>query len=70
MDTYTFLREVAGGWVLVLMVAFFVAMIVWVLAGRRSSYRDTAAIIFRHEDKPPSEAISGASGDGGKEVQS
>lgn len=52
MDTYVFLREVAGSWVLVMMFIFFVATVIWVLTGRRESYRDSADIIFRHEDKP------------------
>jgi len=52
METYVFLREVAGSWVLVMMFTFFVATVIWVLTGRRDSYRDSADIIFRHDDKP------------------
>lgn len=52
MDTYTFLREVAGSWMLLFMFTFFVVVVVWVITGRSKSYTDTAEIIFRHEDKP------------------
>jgi cytochrome c oxidase cbb3-type subunit 4 len=52
METYVFLREVAGSWVLLMMFIFFVTTVIWVLTGRRESYRDTANIIFRHEDGP------------------
>jgi len=52
METYVFAREVLGSFGLVLMFVFFVATVIWVLTGRRESYRNAADVIFRHEDKP------------------
>lgn len=52
METYVFLRETAGSWGLVLMFVFFVTTVIWVLTGRKDSYKDTSEIIFRHDDGP------------------
>ncbi len=54
MDTtYSLLREVAGSWALVMLVVFFVGVVIWAFRpGSRDTYRDTADIPFRHEDKP------------------
>ena len=53
MDIYNFLREVAGSWSLILMFAFFVGMILWIMRpGSKEIHQDTADIPFRHEDKP------------------
>jgi|AntRauMFilla1563_2_1112583.scaffolds.fasta_scaffold166404_2 cytochrome c oxidase cbb3-type subunit 4 len=52
METYIFLREVAGSFGLVWMFIIFVAIVIWVMTGRRKSYQDTAEIIFRNEDGP------------------
>jgi len=64
METYSFLRELADSWFMLAMLCFFVGMIIWVLAGNSSSYRDTAESIFRHDDAPATEgphhgAVSG-----------
>ena len=56
MDIYNFLREVAGSWSLILMFAFFVGMILWIMRpGSKEIHQDTADIPFRHEDKPASD---------------
>lgn len=50
---YHILREFADSWVLLAMFLFFVGVVLWVFRpGSRKQYRDTADIIFRHEDKP------------------
>ncbi len=50
---YHIFREIADSWVLLLMVLFFLGCIVWAFRpGSRKVHQDTAAIPFRHEDKP------------------
>ncbi|PTQ73373.1 cbb3-type cytochrome oxidase subunit 3 [Celeribacter persicus] len=50
---YHILREFADSWVLLAMFVFFVAAVVWAFRpGSRTQHRDTADVIFRHEDKP------------------
>ena len=50
---YHILREIADSWVLLLMFGFFVVVILWAFRpGSSKTYRDTADIPFRHEDKP------------------
>ena len=53
METYSLLREFADSWVLLALFVFFVGVVFWVFRpGARKTYRDTANIPFRHEDKP------------------
>jgi cytochrome c oxidase cbb3-type subunit 4 len=53
MEDYTFLRQFADSWMLLALFLFFVGVIVWVFRpGSTASYRDTANIPFRHDDKP------------------
>lgn len=53
MDIYTVLRQFADSWMLLALFAFFVGVILWVFRpGSSKTYRDTANIPFRHEDKP------------------
>jgi len=53
MDTYGILRAFADSWMLLLMFAFFVAVILWAFRpGSRTVHRDTANIPFRNSDKP------------------
>ncbi len=53
MEEYTFLRQFADSWMLVMLFVFFLGVIVWVLRpGSSKVYKDTANIPFRHEDKP------------------
>ncbi|MFT5066922.1 MAG: cytochrome c oxidase cbb3-type subunit 4 [Yoonia sp.] len=50
MDTYSFLRELADSWVLLLMTAFFIGAIVWAFRpGSRAIHDDIANIPFRNE---------------------
>lgn len=51
METYTFLRQLADSWVLLLMTLFFLGVIVWAFRpGSRKVHEDTANIPFRNED--------------------
>ena len=60
MDTYSLLREVAGSWVLLVLVAFFIGVVIWAFRpGSRAAYRDTANIPFRHEDRPAGKPETG-----------
>ena len=53
METYTFLRQFADSWMLLMLFAFFIGVVLWVLRpGSSKAHRDTANIPFRHDDKP------------------
>lgn len=53
MEEYTFLRQFADSWMLLLLFAFFVGVVFWVFRpGSSKTYADTANIPFRNEDKP------------------
>lgn len=53
METYSFLREFADSWMLLVLFLFFLAVVVWVFRpGASKEYKDTANIPFRHDDKP------------------
>lgn len=53
METYTFLREFADSWMLLLLFTIFLGVFVWVVRpGSREIHRDTANIPFRHDDAP------------------
>lgn len=53
METYSFLRELADSWVMLMLFAVFVGVVIWVFRpGSSATHRDTANIPFRHEDKP------------------
>ena len=53
MDTYSFLRELADSWVLLMLVLFFigVGLFAW-RPGSRSLHQDAAESIFRNEHTP------------------
>ena len=53
METYSLLREFADSWMLLLVFTVFVGVVIWVFRpGSTATYKDTANIPFRHEDKP------------------
>lgn len=53
MEAYTFLRQLADSWFLLGLFSFFVGVVLWVFRpGSTKTYKDTADIPFRHEDKP------------------
>lgn len=53
MEEYTFLRQFADSWMLLMLFAFFIGVVVWAFRpGSTKVYSDTANIPFRHEDKP------------------
>lgn len=50
MDTYSFMRQLADSWVLLMMTLFFLGTIVWAFRpGSRKEHNDTANIVFRNE---------------------
>jgi len=58
MEEYTFLREFADSGALLVLFLVFVGIIVWVFRpGSTKTYRDTADIPFRHDDKPVTEEV-------------
>lgn len=57
MDFYSFLREFADSWVLVLMFMFFAGVLIWAYRpGSRRLHQDIANSIFEHDQKPAPEA--------------
>ncbi len=53
MDTYSIFRQLADSWVLLAMFVFFGFTVFWAFRpGSSASYKDTADIPFRHENKP------------------
>ncbi len=53
METYSFLRELADSWVLLILFLFFGGVVLWVFRpGSTKLYENPANIPFRHEDKP------------------
>ncbi|MCC0066798.1 MAG: cbb3-type cytochrome c oxidase subunit 3 [Rhodovulum sp.] len=53
METYSTLRAFADSWALALIFLFFVGVVLWVFRpGSSKTYKDTANMIFRNEDKP------------------
>ena len=53
MDTYSLLREIADSWVMLALFVFFIGVVIWAFRpGSTSTYRDSADIPFRNEDRP------------------
>lgn len=53
MERYSFLRQLADSWVLLILVLVFLGVIVFVFRpGSGWLHRDAAASIFRNEKKP------------------
>ncbi|WP_199259106.1 cbb3-type cytochrome c oxidase subunit 3 [Paracoccus binzhouensis] len=53
MDSYSFLRELADSWVLLLLVLFFLGTVLFAFRpGSHPLHRDAAESIFRNEKKP------------------
>ncbi|PZX10909.1 cytochrome c oxidase cbb3-type subunit 4 [Palleronia aestuarii] len=52
MDTYSFLRELADSWVLLILTLIFLGVIGWAFRpGSHPIHEDAAAVPFRH-DRP------------------
>ncbi|PZQ49720.1 MAG: CcoQ/FixQ family Cbb3-type cytochrome c oxidase assembly chaperone [Rhodovulum sulfidophilum] len=53
MENYTFLRQLADSWALLVLVLFFVGLIFWVnRPGSKKVHDEIAKSIFENEDKP------------------
>lgn len=53
MELYTFLRQLADSWVLLLLTLFFIGVVIFVWRpGSRALHRDAAESIFRNENTP------------------
>ncbi len=53
MDSYSLMREFADSWMLLFLVLFFLGVVLWVLRpSATKEQRDSANIIFRHENSP------------------
>lgn len=54
MEIYSFLRELADSWVLLLLTLFFLGVIVWAFRpGSRGLHDDAASVPFRHDPEVP-----------------
>lgn len=65
MDTYSFLRELADSWALLVLFAFFIGTWFWAFRpGSRAMHDDAADMVFRHETHPDdTETLQGPEGD-------
>lgn len=53
MERYTLLRHFADSWALLVLVAFFLGLLIWIYRpGARKVHDEIASSIFRNEDKP------------------
>ena len=53
METYTFLRQLADSWALLLMFGLFLGVILWAFRpGSRTVHHDAATSIFRNDTRP------------------
>ncbi|PWJ22461.1 cbb3-type cytochrome c oxidase subunit 3 [Jannaschia seohaensis] len=53
METYSFLRELADSWVLLVLTLFFLGVWVWAFRpGSRPIHDDAARAPFRHDEGP------------------
>ena len=53
METYSFLRQLADSWFLLLMTLIFLGVIVWAFRpGSRKVHSEVASSIFRNDDHP------------------
>lgn len=53
MDTYSFLRQLADSWVLLVLTLVFIGVVLFVFRpGSRKIQQDAAESIFRNENKP------------------
>jgi len=51
MDTYTFLRQLADSWALLILTGIFLGVIAWAFRpGSRRMHDDAAEVPFRHDD--------------------
>lgn len=53
METYTFLRQLADSWALLLMFCMFLGVVIWAFRpGSRRVHDDVATSIFRNDARP------------------
>lgn len=53
METYSFLRELADSWGLLVMTLLFAGVVAWAWRpGSRAGHDAAARSIFRHDDRP------------------
>lgn len=65
METYSFLRELADSWVLLMMTVFFIGTIVWAFRpGSRKVHDESANIPFRNESIERSNPNNGGASNG------
>lgn len=61
MDLYSFLRQFADSWAMLVIFVVFILVVIWAFRpGSRRIHEDIANIPFRHEDKPARSGNIGA----------
>jgi cytochrome c oxidase cbb3-type subunit 4 len=61
METYSLLRHFADSWMLLVLVVFFIAVVLWVFRpGARNAQSAAAMSIFQYDRAPAPEPTSGA----------
>ena len=55
MQDQSLMQQILDNLTLVYLFTVFVGICIWVICGKSKSYRDTANLIFRNEDKPVTE---------------
>lgn len=61
MSETSLFQEILDNWTLVYLFTAFVGICAWVIFGKSKSYRDTAKMIFRNDDKPAADTAATAS---------
>ena len=57
METYSFLRQLADSWALLLLMLFFLGVVAFIFRpGGRHTQQQAAESIFRHETRPAAAA--------------
>lgn len=60
MQDQGLMQQILDNLTLVYLFTAFVGICVWVIFGKSKSYRDTANMIFRNEDKPATDTDASA----------
>ncbi|MEM8554373.1 MAG: cbb3-type cytochrome c oxidase subunit 3 [Pseudomonadota bacterium] len=69
MPSDSLFQQILDNWTLVYLFTAFVGICLWVLLGNRKSYRNTAEMIFRNDDKPAPDGSQSAPSEPGEEAR-
>lgn len=63
MPSDSLFQQILDNWTLVYLFTAFMGICIWVIFGKSKSYRDTAEMIFRNDDKPAADLADKAPAD-------